>query len=173
MRGQTKHRKESVCRNWWLHRTEVRAQFQMVGWWQLAILTNLPQHGCAQASSQPRMDGDLGAERDKKRLVQHTAMVGRKGRQHPTYLNVASIEKQRCYNFTLEQLLYTFYSWLQPDHSDSLPMTQLLQAQSALLRFTVELSQLILLLDYSSHDYSALLIMTHYAWLITLTHFTI
>jgi len=42
-------------------------------------------------------------------------------------------------------------------------MTQLLQAQSALLRFTVELSQLILLLDYSSHDYSALPIMTHYA----------
>jgi len=41
-------------------------------------------------------------------------------------------------------------------------MTHLLQAQSALLRFTVELSQLILLLDYSSHDYSALLIMTYY-----------
>jgi len=44
----------------------------------------------------------------------------------------------------------------------SLLMTHLLQAQSALLRFTVELSQLILLSDYSSHDYSALLIMTYY-----------
>jgi len=45
---------------------------------------------------------------------------------------------------------------------DSTHMTYLLQAQSALLRFTAELSQLDLLLDYSSHDYSALLIMTHY-----------
>jgi len=44
----------------------------------------------------------------------------------------------------------------------SLLMTHLLQAQSALLRFTAELSQLILLLDYSSHDYSALLIVTYY-----------
>jgi len=42
-------------------------------------------------------------------------------------------------------------------------MTYLLQTQSALLRFTAELSQLILLLDYFSHDYSALLIVTHYA----------
>jgi len=42
-------------------------------------------------------------------------------------------------------------------------MTSLLQVQSALLRFTAELSQLNLLLDYSSHDYSALLIVTHYA----------
>jgi len=42
-------------------------------------------------------------------------------------------------------------------------MTHLLQVQSALLCFTVELSQLILLLDYSSYDYSALLIVTHYA----------
>jgi len=41
-------------------------------------------------------------------------------------------------------------------------MTYLLQAQSALLRFTAELSQLNPLLDYSSHDYSALLIMRHY-----------
>jgi len=42
-------------------------------------------------------------------------------------------------------------------------MTYLFQAHSALLRFTVELSQLNLLLDYSSHDYSALLIVTYYA----------
>ena len=46
---------------------------------------------------------------------------------------------------------------------DSTYMTYLFQAQSALLRFTAELSQLNLLLDYSSHDYSALLIVTHYA----------
>ena len=46
-------------------------------------------------------------------------------------------------------------------------------AQSALLHFTADLSQLIPLLDYSSHNYSALPIMTHYAWLITFIHFTI
>ena len=65
-------------------------------------------------------------------------------------------------------LIPNYYYFILTHHSDpiafdSFHMTYLLQAQLALLRFTAELSQLILLLDYSSHDYSALLIMTHYA----------
>jgi len=64
-------------------------------------------------------------------------------------------------------LILNYYYSIFTHHSDSIAfdsthMTHLLQAQSALLRFTVELSQLILLLDYSSHDYSALPIVTHY-----------
>ena len=65
-------------------------------------------------------------------------------------------------------LIPNYYYSILTHHSDpiafnSFHMTYLLQAQSALLRFTAELSQLVLLLDYSSHDYSALLIITHYA----------
>jgi len=56
--------------------------------------------------------------------------------------------------------ILTHYS--DPTTFDSSYMTYLFQAQSALLRFTAELSQLNPLLDYSSHDYSALLIVTHY-----------
>ena len=65
-------------------------------------------------------------------------------------------------------LIPNYYYFILTHHSnpiafDSFHMTYLLQAQSALLRFTVELSQLVLLLDYSSHNYSVLLIVTHYA----------
>ena len=65
-------------------------------------------------------------------------------------------------------LIPNYYYFILTHHSDPIAfdsshMTYLFQAQSALLRFTAELSQLVLLLDYSSHDYSALLIMTHYA----------
>jgi len=68
----------------------------------------------------------------------------------------------------LSRTILNYYHLILTHHSDpvtfdSTHMTYLLQAQSALLRFTAELSQLNLLLDYSSHDYSALLIMTYYA----------
>jgi len=59
-----------------------------------------------------------------------------------------------------DYFIFTHHS--DPVALDSTHMTYLLQAQSALLRFTAELSQLDLLLDYSSHDYSTLLIVTHY-----------
>ena len=64
-------------------------------------------------------------------------------------------------------LIPNYYHLILTHHSDpvafdSTHMIYLLQAQSVLLRFTTELSQPNLLLDYSSHDYSALLIMTYY-----------
>jgi len=46
-----------------------------------------------------------------------------------------------------ELLLYTFYSWLQLDHSDSLPMTHLLQAQSAHSPFRLFFSWLLSFTD--------------------------
>ena len=64
-------------------------------------------------------------------------------------------------------IIPNYYYSILTHHSDpiafdSTHMTYLLQAQSALLHFTAELSQLVPLLDYSSHNYSALLIVTHY-----------
>jgi len=66
-----------------------------------------------------------------------------------------------CYNSSYpELLLFHIDSSLRSNRLRLIPY-DILTPNS--VSFTVELSQLILLLDYSSHDYSALLIVTHYA----------